>query len=461
MLNIYRIIDHKKIKTILFLSSLLLISSLFLSNVKCQIQSENLVTNKDSISVEMLSELNKDFTLWYPLSIDTVYGGFFSDIDYKWELDGTQNKMIVSQARHVWATSNASIFYSNDQWLLKIAEHGFQFLKNIMWDKKYGGFFELVDRQGKPIEENGRLVKTAYGNSFAIYGLAAYYEASGDTTALSLAKETFYWLEKHSYDKEYGGYFQYISRGGEPFKEGYNNTPPKDQNSSIHLLECLTGLYKVWKDKLVKERLSSLLILIRDKITTERGYLNLFFTQDWQPVSYRDSSEESRKKNYYFDHVSFGHDIETAYLMLEASDILGIEHDTITLMKAKKIVDHTAKNGWDKEHGGIYDGGYYFDDEEQITIVKSTKEWWAQVEAMNSFLLMSKLFPGDALNYYEKFCLQWAYIKKYLIDNVNGGWFWGGMDEVPKIIYSPKGRIWKVNYLTTRALINCLRKLSK
>ena len=443
----------------MYLLSFILI--LFVVGVQYGQPGDNPVIDKDSISIELLNELNKDFTLWYPLSIDTVYGGFFSDIDYKWELDGTQNKMIVSQARHVWATSNASIFYSNDQWLLKIAEHGFQFLKNIMWDKKYGGFFELVDRQGKPIEENGRLIKTSYGNSFAIYGLAAYYEASGDTTALSLAKETFYWLEKHSYDKEYGGYFQYISRGGEPFKEGYNNTPPKDQNSSIHLLECLTGLYKVWKDKLVKERLSSLLILIRDKITTERGYLNLFFTQDWQPVSYRDSSEESRKKNYYFDHVSFGHDIETAYLMLEASDILGIEHDTITLMKAKKIVDHTAKNGWDKEHGGIYDGGYYFDDEEHPAIVKNTKEWWAQVEAMNSFLLMSKLFPDDVLNYYEKFCLQWAYIKKYLIDNVNGGWFWGGIDEVPKIVYSPKGSIWKVNYHTTRALINCLRKLSK
>lgn len=451
----------KKLKTILLFCSLLLISSFFHIDTNCQPHSNDLVIDKDSIAIEMLNELNKDFILWYPLSIDSVYGGFFSDIDYKWELDGTQNKMIVSQARHVWSASNAAIFYSHDSSLLKIAEHGFRFLKNSMWDKKYGGFYELVTRKGEPIKKNGELIKTAYGNSFAIYGLAKYYEASGDTTALKLAKQTFYWLENHSYDLKYGGYFQYISREGKPFKKGYNNTPPKDQNSSIHLLECFTGLYEVWKSELLNKRLLSMLFLIRDKITTEKGYLNLFFSQDWVAVSYRDSSEQSRKRNYYFDHVSFGHDIETAYLMLEASEVLGIEHDNVTLMKAKKMIDHTTKNGWDEEHGGIYDGGYYFDNEEHPVIVKDTKEWWAQVEAMNSFLLMSGLFPDDAINHYDMFCRQWSYIKKYLIDRMYGGWYWGGIDEAPQINYSPKSTIWKVNYHTSRALINCIKKLEE
>jgi len=451
----------KKLKTILFFCSLLFVSSFFHTEINCQPQSNNLVIDKDSISADLLDELNKDFSLWYPLSIDTVCGGFFSDIDYKWKLDGTQNKMIVSQARHVWSASNASIFYANDQRFLKIARHGFQFLKNFMWDKDYGGFYELVDRQGSPIKENERLIKTAYGNSFAIYGLAKYYEVSGDTAALNLAEQTFYWLENHSYDSKYGGYFQYISRKGKSFKQGYNNTPPKDQNSSIHLLECFTELYKVWKNDLLKARLSSMLTLIRDKITTEKDYLNLFFTHDWVPVSYRDSSEQTRKQNYYFDHVSFGHDIETAYLMLEASEVLGFKHDSVTLVKAKKMIDHVVKNGWDDENGGIFDGGYYLDDEEHTVIVKDTKEWWAQVEAMNSFLLMSKLFPDDTLDYYNMFCKQWSYIKKCLIDKVYGGWYWGGIDKAPKVKHSPKSTIWKVNYHTSRALINCIKILNE
>ena len=185
--------------------------------------------------------------------------------------------------------SNAAMFYQDNTELLKTAKHGFKFLKDVMWDKEFGGFYDLVDRKGNPLKENGELIKKAYGNSFAIYGLAAYYKASGNQKHLELAKKTFYWLEKYSYDKHYGGYFQFISREGKPLESGFGNYPPKDQNSSIHLLECFTELYKVWPDKLLQERILSLLKIIRDKITTEKGYMNLFFTKDWTPISFRDS----------------------------------------------------------------------------------------------------------------------------------------------------------------------------
>jgi len=96
----------------------------------------------------------------------------------------------------------------------------------------------------------------------------------------------------------------------------------KDQNSSIHLLEAFTELYKVWPDALVKVRLQEMLELIRDKIVTQKGYLQLFFTYDWKPVSFHDSSDAVIMKNKNLDHVSFGHDVETAYLMQEASETL-------------------------------------------------------------------------------------------------------------------------------------------
>jgi mannobiose 2-epimerase len=421
--------------------------------------SEIMQMNRDSIATEMQKILKGEFDLWYPLVIDTVYGGFFSDVNYKWKLDGPQNKMIVTQARHVWSTSNVALYYRNNAYLLKVAAHGVKFLKNKMWDKKYGGFYDLVNREGQPIRENGKIIKRAYGNSFAIYGLAAYYKVSKDTTALKLAQETFWWLEKHSYDPVYGGYFQFMSEDGTPYKEGYEGTPPKDQNTSIHLLECFTELYGVWPDPVLKERLNSMLKLIRDKITTNRGYLNLFFDQAWVPFSNSKKSEEYIKSHSEFDHVSFGHDIETAYLLLEASYALEIKNDTVTLRIAKKMVDHSYKNGWDKKNGGLFDGGYYFSQTTGITIIKETKEWWPQAEAMNSLLIMSELFPGEKLSYYEKFCSQWDYIKKYQIDYKNGGWLWGGTDIVPGNIYAPKGSIWKCNYHTSRALINCLKRL--
>jgi mannobiose 2-epimerase len=438
---------------------LLLFSHLAIGSERTVNQMSDLKTNRDTLAIEMQRVLDEEFRLWYPLSIDTSYGGFFSDINYKWELEGQQNKMIVTQARHVWSTSNAAVFYGKDNALLNVALHGVQFLKTKMWDQEFGGFYNLVDRRGMPITDGGQIIKEAYGNAFAIYGLVAYYRASSDTNALNFAKEAFQWLEKHSYDPQCGGYFQFMKRDGTPLKEGYRNAPPKDQNSTIHLLESFTELYNVWHDPTLRERLYSLLRIVRDTITTDRGYMVLFFNRDWSPISYRDSTAEVRERNYEFDHVSFGHDVETAYLMLEASDVLGVKNDTATLRVAKKMVDHALANGWDNKHGGIFDGGYYFKGVDKPKIVRNTKEWWSQVEAFNSFLLMSSLFPDDEHHYYEKFCIQWDYCKKYVIDNEHGGWYWGGADIVPNIRHSPKGSIWKGNYHTSRGLINCINRL--
>src|SRR5690606_28978301 len=106
-------------------------------------------------------------------------------------------------------------------------------------------------------------------------------------------------------DPVYGGYFNYTERDGTPLREGFEGTPPKDQNSSIHLLEAFTELYRVWPDPVLRDRLEELLVLIRDTLRVDPGHLTLFASADWTPVSYRDASEAVREANHYFDHVSF------------------------------------------------------------------------------------------------------------------------------------------------------------
>ena len=453
-------------KRILIFSFSILLPFLFsfkINKNETKYYDEPLTTNKDSITVQLKELLAQEFHLFYPISIDTVYGGFFSDLNYKWQLAGRQNKMIVTQARHVWSTANGAMYYHNQysDTLLKISTHGFKFLKEVMWDKKFGGFYNLVTREGEPIKEGGKIIKQAYGDAFAIYGLAAYYKATRDTSALNLAIATFMWMDKHSYDPKYGGYFQYMKRDGTPYKKGFFNTPPKDQNSAIHILECFTELYGVWKNPILKERLYSLLLIIRDKMIKDKNYLQLFFNRNLTPVSYLDSSDTAQKKNFELDHISFGHNVETAYLMLEASNALGIKNNSRTINVGKSMDDFALKYGWDRVHGGIYDGGYIYKGENKVTILKNTKEWWSQIEALNSFLLMHELFPNDKENYYQKFCIQWQYIKKYLIDHKYGGWYWDSIDTAPNARFNPKASIWKVEYHTTRGMINCIRRLSK
>lgn len=407
--------------------------------------------------------VNKLLKPWYPAAIDTLDGGFLSSFSYDFKPVGNQDKMIVTQARHTWSNAKAAEMFPNVRYYREGAEHGFKFLKNVMWDKQYGGFYTYTDRKGGP-KKGGFQPKEAYGNSFAIYSLAAYYQLSGDTSALNLAIKGFRWLEKHSHDPVYKGYYQHMERDGTPIKRDAN-TPStaelgyKDQNTSIHLLEAFNELYTVWPDKLLRQRLSEMLYLIRDTIVTPKGYLNLFFHDDWTPVSYRDSSEAVILKHRGLNHVSFGHDVETAYLMLEASHTLGIKNDFTTLRIGKKMLDHALDNGYDNQIGGFYDEGYYFKDKPGMTIIADTKNWWAQAEGLNTLLIMDKYYPNDSHRYFDKFKQLWVYVQTYLIDNEHGDWYQGGIDKQPNYKMALKGQIWKGTYHNFRALMNCIQSL--
>ena len=439
-------------KNIVFIFFLITTSSAFSQQKKTErLQIADQIEN--SIQHEMLNK-------WYPRNMDTLYGGFLTTFTYDFQPSGAQDKFIVTQARHTWSTSKAAMRYPTVTYYKTLAQNGYKFLHDVMWDKTYGGFYTLVDRKGNVVDST----KNAYGNAFGIYALAAYCKLSNDSQALSFAQEAFMWLEKHSHDAMKKGYYQHMQRDGTPIKRTVNipataETGYKDQNSSIHLLEAFTELYAVWPNDLLKQRLLEMLSLIRDTMIGNKGYLTLFFQPDWTPISIRDSSDEYIMAHHGLDYVSFGHNVETSYLLLEASHSLNIKNDTTTLRVAKQMVDHALNNAWDKKVGGFYDAGYYFKKKPGLTIISKEKNWWSQAEAMNALLLMSDLFPRDPMHYYDRFKQQWRYIQTYLIDHTYGDWYANGVDIDPKIRTAAKGHIWKGNYHQFRAMMNCVDRL--
>lgn len=400
--------------------------------------------------------------IWYPASVDSVRGGFLSDFSRDWKPAGPQHKMLVTQARHVWTASCAALFFQ-DAHFRKIAEHGFCFLRDRMRDPDFGGFYMLRNRGGGALPGPRGDIKSTYGNAFAIYALAAYYRLSGDSAALSLAAQTFEWLENHAHDPDFGGYFDALTREGKWLylnghgddMQGYiGRAAWKDQNTSIHLMEAFAALYRVWPDSLLRERLLEMFALVRDTMVTERGCLTLFFERDWTPVSF----PGPEKTGAAADHVSFGHDVETAYLLLEAAHALGIPAGGKTLAIARKMVDHALAHGWDHETGGFFDSGRLTGPPDSLVILNDAKIWWVQAEGLNALLLMSGLFPDDP-EYADAARRQWAYIDRYLIDHEFGGWYEEGLDRSPEQVRAPKATMWKVNYHNARALMNGIRML--
>ena len=415
--------------------------------------------DREALSTEVKQSLENDLLkVWYPRVVDLEDGGYLTDFDADWNPIGPQDKMIVTQARHVWTSSQLLQFFPEEKYLRVVADQGFLFLRDHMWDSEHGGFYWLVDKQGNPIEDrNSGMCKRAYGNAFGIYGLTAYYEVTGNAEALELAKKTFLWLEKVSYDEEFGGYYNFINPDGTVVQDSFGRSFPKGQNSSIHLLEALTKLYQCWKDPLLKKRLIELDDLIRNRLIDERGFVKLYFYKDWTHHSLADYSEKEYREYVLLDHVSFGHDVEIAYLLLETQDVLGKPDDRDTLLLGKKMLDHALDHGWDDENPSIYDAGRY--QHGVCSIVLESKAWWAEAELLNTLVIMANHFPDDPRDYFAKACQVWNYINTYLIDHERGGWYEEGLDTRPESAADRKAHMWKGAYHDNRAMMNVYRNL--
>ena len=210
-------------------------------------------------------------------------------------------------------------------------------------------------------------------------------------------------------------------------------------NAHIHLLEAVAALAKVDDRPIVRTRLEELLEIVRDRIAVSPGALNLYFNRDWRPMP---------------AHDSFGHDVETAYLIVEAAETLGMPNDPETWRVARMLIDHALDFGWDNENGGFFDKGDIFG-----PIYDDKKVWWTQAEGLNALLLMHRRFGAETDRYGVAFRQQWEFIESHLLDPEYGGWFSETERDGKRIGNGQKASPWKANYHTARAMMNVARML--
>jgi cellobiose epimerase len=149
----------------------------------------SLPDEKQSLADEIeYSIQNEMLNKWYPAVIDSIHGGYLSTWTYDWRPTGEQDKMIVTQARHIWTSSKAYMAYPEKTYYRKCAEHGFRFLRDKMWDKQYGGFHTLVSREGN-VKSGANEEKTAYGVVGLLHGYPGYRRVESCKEGIHVAGE--------------------------------------------------------------------------------------------------------------------------------------------------------------------------------------------------------------------------------------------------------------------------------
>jgi mannobiose 2-epimerase len=351
------------------------------------------------------------------------------------EIRGDQS--LVQQARHLYAYTLYAERRCDDP---RAAAFAHQLAGHLRSDFERGDVF--IHTRARDGRARDRAVML-YCQGFGIFGLVTYGRVFGDADACQRALRHFEVLDAKLHDAKHGGYDQREDDGWLSFVSAPTGTA-KCTNTHIHTLETLTALLRAWpRVQLVRQRTLELVRLIATRLRQPAGNLHPFFDLAWRPVGPA--------------RVSYGHDVETAWLLLDALDVLlqsgDVPADLLRVAReaATALVGHALRTGWDPA-GGLYDHGVPEGGSEPPVVVCRDKVWWAQAEAVPGLhrvycltqdeVLLSRL--EDAVDFLA--CSSW--------DQEFGGYFWS-VDSMGRLLGrgDHKGEIWKTPYHDIRACL--------
>ncbi|MFW6352789.1 MAG: AGE family epimerase/isomerase [Verrucomicrobiota bacterium] len=374
---------------------------------------------------------------WIEHVVNREKGSFHGELSNDLRVSPDVERGALLSTRILWTYAEAFTVYPEEEYK-KMADYAFADLVRLYADRVHGGFIWSVDAAGQPLKTR----KQVYGQAFAIYALATYHRATGHPEALELAKATFRLLELEARDPRHGGYREAFARDWSPIEDmrlsPIDLNAPKSQNTHLHLMEAFTALLRVWPDAEVKAAQAELLEVMLTRILDDSGrHLGLFFTDDWQRWN---------------DTVSYGHDIEAAWLLHEAATVLGEPaiHERIRQVTVN-IAAETLRLAIDDDGALLYEGN------PRDGVTKDHKEWWPQAEALVGFL------DAYEISSEERFLRTarglWDFIGAKLVDREHGEWFRGTDRTGNPLPGESKVSFWKCPYHNGRMGLEAVRRL--
>ena len=394
-----------------------------------------LASLRDDLKEELVSRI---LPYWMQRTVDVQNGGFVGLIYEDGVVSRDASKGSILNARILWTFSAAYAALGGHD-LLATARRAADYFAAHFIDATHGGVFWSVNSSGDPDDDR----KHVYAQSFAIYALAEYHRATGDAASLARAIAIFELVEKNAYDHEFGGYEEAFNRAWfvlDDARLGPDDVDaPKSMNTHLHLLEAYTALLRVWPTDLLRKRLVALVNIFTNVVVGNGAeHAQQFFESDWTPVE---------------RIVSYGHDIETSWLVLDAADALG---DPALRERAKELSLRLAVSaldvGFDVEHGGLFNGT------DARGMLDTDKEWWPQAEAIVGFV-NAFMETGDD-EYLDAANATWAFVQRHVSDAEGGEWHRRVSRAGEVRLGHEKVGPWKCPYHNARACLEVMKRVA-
>ncbi|NBC27948.1 MAG: N-acyl-D-glucosamine 2-epimerase [Bacteroidetes bacterium] len=389
---------------------------------------------------ELTEELQKEILpYWMKKVSDEENGGYIGQITGMEKRKSKAEKSVILNARLLWTFSAAYRVFGKDEYLQQ-AHRAFSYMEAHFWDTTHGGFFWSVDHKGKVSNDK----KHVYAQAFAIYGYSEYGRATGSEISLKRAFETFDLLESHTADLTHGGYFEAFSRNwilldDVRLSDGDANEE-RSMNTHLHIMEAYANLYRVESRTDLASRLEDVIDLILTKIYNEKtGHFDTFFDRGW-----------NRRSECY----SYGHDIEAAWLLIDASEALNDSELKFRAEKTAEKVSYTTLNeAIDLQTNGVFNTG------KNGKPLDKDFHWWAQAETIAGFLYAFES-TGDSI-FLEKSVLIWQFIKDVVKDSNNGEWYFRVDTQGKPYREEDKVGPWKCPYHNSRVCLITAERFEK
>ena len=372
-------------------------------------------------------------SFWLNKMQDDEYGGFYGRRDGHDQLHPEAEKGAVLNARILWSFASAYRVLGNPAYL-KAALRAKQYILQHFIDKEQGGVFWSVDYQGRPLDRK----KQSYAIGFTIYGMAELARATGDEEALQCAIGLFHDLENHAFDEVNVGYIEALTCDWQPIADmrlsDKDENGSRTMNSHLHILEPYTNLYRVWKDARLERQLRVLIDIFTQKLLNPKTHhLDLFFDDEWQ----------GRR-----DIESYGHDIEAAWLLTEALEVLGDDQLTAQVMPVVNQIARAAEEGLCPDGSMIH--------EKSVATVDDDRHWWVQCECVIGEMNQYQHFADEGALQRALACYQ--FIEDNLVDRQNGEWHWSVRPDGSINLDDDKAGFWKCPYHNSRMCLEMLER---
>jgi cellobiose epimerase len=318
--------------------------------------------------------------------------------------------MLEFQARQTRTAARLGTAYPSDSSWPEIALHGLRYLRDVMSDREFGGWFWKVDSAGVPVADQ---TKHAHGTAYLLTACVDVFRLTGDEEARAMALAAFDWLEASAHDEQYGGYFGWTGRDGRPVRDESTTGEPlghgaglKDSNVHSDLLDAFTLLFAIHPSALVRDRLEEVYRIVVTRFGTPLGAMHYLTYPDLTPVP---SVER------------FGYPLQTAFRLPSAAAIIDVAAED-ALASSRRLVDHATSHAWDPERGGLIEAGpgaapYVLSG---TSLRVQLRPWWVQTEALKSYLLLGLHDPSAA--YLERFSELLDVVDSEFLDHRLGGW---------------------------------------